>query len=117
MLAGAAGLWNLKRATSPVKFYDKPDIDFNLMGYTDLDPKDMVYFKTPGGHWVAAAEDEQNRLFMIDEIGDLYYDSGDADIGMYAVDTKGNLYNFYNDIDGERKITPVGNVSDMQRFK
>jgi hypothetical protein len=45
MLTGAAGLWSLKRATSPVKFYDKPDIDFNLMGYTDLDPKDMVYFK------------------------------------------------------------------------
>jgi hypothetical protein len=33
------------------------------------------------------------------------------------MDTRGNLYNFYNDIDGERKITPVGNVSELQSFK
>ena len=33
------------------------------------------------------------------------------------MDTQGNLYNFYNDIDGERKITPVGNVSDLRQFK
>ena len=140
-----------------------------------------MYFKTSGGNWVAASEDEDGRLFMIDEIGDLYYDSGEPDIGLYAVsgwgslpllyavggwgslpllytvghwgslpllyavggwgslhsnsrfmtyqlpfspshippqmDTQGNLYNFYQDIDGERKITPVGNVSDLQQFK
>ncbi len=44
-----------------------------------------MYFKTPGGRWVAAAEDEAGRFFMIDEVGDLYYDSGDPDIGLYAV--------------------------------
>ena len=33
------------------------------------------------------------------------------------MDTQGNLYNFYNDIDGERKITPVGNVADLRAFK
>ena len=33
------------------------------------------------------------------------------------MDTKGNLYNFYNDLDGERKITPVGNVAELQQFK
>ena len=33
------------------------------------------------------------------------------------MDTKGNLYNFYNDLDGERKITPVGNVTELQQFK
>ncbi len=36
---------------------------------------------------------------------------------MPQMDTKGNLYNFYDDLDGERKITPVGNVSDLQQFK
>lgn len=41
------------------------------------------------------------------QIGDLYYDSGDPEIGLYAMDTQGNLYNFYNDFGGERKITPV----------
>jgi hypothetical protein len=44
------------------------------------------------------------------QIGDLYYDSGDPEIGLYAMDTQGNLYNFYNDIGGERKITPVSHT-------
>lgn len=34
---------------------------------------------------MAAAEDEAGRFFMIDEIGDLYYDSGNPEVGMYAV--------------------------------
>ena len=27
-----------------------------------------MYFKTRGGHWLAAAEDELGRLFMVDEV-------------------------------------------------
>lgn len=30
-------------------FGDKPPIDFTLAGYTDMNPDDFVYFKTPGG--------------------------------------------------------------------
>lgn len=33
------------------------------------------------------------------------------------MDTQGNLFNFYNDIGGERKITPVGNIGDLKSFK
>ncbi len=33
------------------------------------------------------------------------------------MDTEGNLYNRYQDTDGQRKITPVGNVGDMKKFK
>lgn len=33
------------------------------------------------------------------------------------MDTEGNLYNRYQDTDGQRKITPVGNVRDMKQFK
>ena len=33
------------------------------------------------------------------------------------MDTEGNLFNFYRDVDGQQKITPVGNVSDLQSFK
>ncbi|GFH20667.1 uncharacterized protein HaLaN_17825, partial [Haematococcus lacustris] len=33
------------------------------------------------------------------------------------MDTQGNLFNFYTDEDRQRKITPVGNVSDLQSFK
>jgi hypothetical protein len=51
------------------------------------------------------------------KIGDLYYDSGDPQIGLYALDTNGNLFNIYRDADGARRTTPVGNVSDLARFK
>lgn len=33
------------------------------------------------------------------------------------MDTNGNLFNFYKDTDGSRRITPVGNVSDLKKFK
>ncbi|KAJ9507477.1 hypothetical protein QJQ45_006504 [Haematococcus lacustris] len=137
MLAGSAGLWLLNNTllpaclhihwatrrlahaaeTGPIQFADKPNVPFKLLGFTDLSEDQFVYFRTPGGNWVAAAEDQQGRLFMVDEIGDLYYDSGDRDVGLYAMDTQGNLFNFYTDEDRQRKITPVGNVSDLQSFK
>lgn len=36
---------------------------------------------------------------------------------IFQMDTHGNLFNFYTDTDGSRKITPVGNVSDLKKFK
>ncbi|KXZ41595.1 hypothetical protein GPECTOR_375g164 [Gonium pectorale] len=119
MLGGSAALWLLNnKVLYPVdSFGSKPPIDFSLAGYTDLRPEEFFYFKTPGGRWVAAAEDDQGRFFMIDEVGDLYYDSGDPDVGLYAMDTQGNLFNFYRDTDGQQKITPVGNVTDLKQFK
>ncbi len=33
------------------------------------------------------------------------------------MDTQGNLFNFYNEVGGERKITPVGNIADLESFK
>ncbi|MEW5301019.1 MAG: hypothetical protein WDW38_009412 [Sanguina aurantia] len=98
-------------------FGDKPDIPFDLVGYSDLAADKFVYFKTPAGSWVAAAEDKQGRFFMIDQAGDLYFDTGDPQVGMYAMDTQGNLFNFYVDTDGQQKITPVGSVNDLQKFK
>lgn len=59
----------MRAEAGPVRFADKPDIPFKLLGFTDLQEKDFVYFKTAGGHWVAAAEDEAGRLFMVDEVG------------------------------------------------
>lgn len=61
------------------------DFPFKLAGYTDVAPEEFVYAKTPGGNWVAAAQDPQGRLYMIDQVGDLYYDSGNPEIGMYVV--------------------------------
>jgi hypothetical protein len=33
------------------------------------------------------------------------------------LDPQGNLFNIYRDEQGQRTITPVGNISQMQRFK
>ena len=33
------------------------------------------------------------------------------------MDTNGNLFNIYGDVDGQRRTTPLGNVSDLTRFK
>lgn len=38
-----------------------------------------------GGNWIAAALDENGRQYIIDQAGDLYYDTGNPDIGIYAV--------------------------------
>lgn len=38
-----------------------------------------------GGNWIAAAQDMRGRMYIIDQAGDLYYDSGNPDIGIYAV--------------------------------
>jgi hypothetical protein len=55
---------------------------------------------------------------MVDELGDLYYDSGDPRLGMFAVDTRGDVYNFYQDVGGERRVTPLGNVDrDLRKMK
>jgi hypothetical protein len=34
---------------------------------------------------VASAVDERGRVYLVDEIGDLYYDSGNPEVGMYMV--------------------------------
>ena len=39
----------------------------------------------PGGNWIASAQDMRGRVYIIDQAGDLYYDSGNPDIGIYAV--------------------------------
>jgi hypothetical protein len=39
----------------------------------------------PGGNWIAAAQDMRGRMYIIDQAGDLYYDSGNPEIGIYAV--------------------------------
>jgi hypothetical protein len=62
-------LASISTELGPIQFADKPNVPFKLLGFTDLSEDDFVYFKTAGGNWVAAAEDEAGRLFMIDEVG------------------------------------------------
>jgi hypothetical protein len=62
-----------------------PDFPFQLAGYTDIAPEEFVYARTPQGNWVASAVDPAGRVFVIDQAGDLYYDSGNPQVGVYAV--------------------------------
>ena len=74
----------------PVEIGQPPaDFPFKLAGYTDVSPDEFVYAKTPGGNWIAAAQDPEGRLYMIDQVGDLYYDSGNPNIGLYVVSSLG----------------------------
>jgi len=85
--------------------------------YAGVPPGDFVFAQTREGRWLATAADEQGRLLMVDELGDLFYDSGDPKLGMYAVDARGDVYNFFQDAGGERRITPLGNISGLKKFK
>jgi hypothetical protein len=40
---------------------------------------------TPGGNPVAVFTDENSNIFLIDPNGNLYYDTGDPQIGFYFV--------------------------------
>lgn len=118
LLAGGAAYWLLLNKVL-ITMDTKPprDIPFAIMGAQDLGPDDFVYYKTPGGHWVAVSEDSEGRHFMIDEAGDLYYDTGDPEMGIYVMDRQGDLYNFYKGPDGQRQITPVGNIADLREMQ
>lgn len=119
MAIGTAAVWWWnKRVLPPVTLGSPPaDIPFSLAGYTDVAPGDFAYARTPGGNWIAAAADETGRVYVIDQAGDLYYDSGDPALGVIALDRQGNLFNLYLDESGSRAITPLGNVSQLTRFK
>lgn len=45
----------------------------------------MTYVTTKAGNQVAVAEDSRGRTFFIDKAGNLYYDTGDVNIGAYLV--------------------------------
>jgi hypothetical protein len=49
----------------------------------------LSWWRCAGGNWVAAAQDMRGRVYIIDQAGDLYYDSGNPDIGIYAVSDVG----------------------------
>ncbi|KAF8066169.1 PRY2 [Scenedesmus sp. PABB004] len=119
MALGTAAVWVWNRKVLPPVSVGTPPpgFPFELAGYTDVAAEDFVYARTPGGAWVAAAQDPAGRLYLIDQAGDLYYDSGRPETGIYVLDPQGNLFNVYLDDAGGRRVTPVGNISQMARFK
>jgi len=61
-----------------------PATIFNCQPPAVPPPLDVVCLPA-GGNWIASAQDMRGRVYIIDQAGDLYYDSGNPDIGIYAV--------------------------------
>ena len=49
------------------------------------DKEGMQYMMTKAGNQVMVGEDQDGRVYFIDKGGNFYYDSGDPEVGMYAV--------------------------------
>ena len=43
------------------------------------------YVTTKGGNKVAVYRDALNRVWMVDQAGDVFMDTGDPDVGVFAV--------------------------------
>ncbi|KAK9868064.1 hypothetical protein WJX84_000029 [Apatococcus fuscideae] len=77
------------------------------------DPDGLNYVKTKAGNWAMVNYDGSGRMYMIDEAGTLYYDTGEPAMGIYIVDLQGDMYNLFMDRDGEPNQVRVGNVADL----
>ena len=54
-----------------------------------MDDDGVAWTMTKGGHAVAVSFDEDGRYFFVDSAGDLFYDTGDEDVGFYVVSSIG----------------------------
>ena len=54
-----------------------------------MDDDGVAWTMTKGGHAVAVSFDEDGRYFFVDSAGDLFYDTGDEDVGFYVVSSTG----------------------------
>lgn len=75
------------------------------------------YLKTDKGNPVAVTADKRGNIMMVDQAGNLYYDAGSPQLGIYMVSMKGDLYNFYTDTEGEQQTSLLGNVQDLRSIK
>ncbi|KAK9835698.1 hypothetical protein WJX74_006156 [Apatococcus lobatus] len=77
------------------------------------DKEGYNYVKTKAGNFAMVNYDGSGRMYMIDEAGTLYYDTGEPSLGMYIVSLNGDMYNLFIDKDGEPNQVKVGNVADL----
>jgi len=90
------------------------DVPQMLIGAED----GFSYIKTDGGNKVLIAEDEAGRTFLVDQDGNLYYDSGIEEVGWYIVAASdGQVTNlFYDELnDGKLSRRVVGNIKDLRQ--
>lgn len=104
IMAGGTALWyGLLNSGTPVVGVDRK--------------RGLALLRTKGGNVVAAAQDEDGRVFIFDKAGNIYYDTEDAATGMYIVDRVGDTFNEYVDQDGQVQQVYVGNLKDIQSVK
>lgn len=63
----------------------RPSKECSNTSHTQTHKPALAHPQKTGGNWIAAAQDLRGRVYIIDQAGDLYYDSGNPDIGIYAV--------------------------------
>ncbi|KAK9800854.1 hypothetical protein WJX73_000228 [Symbiochloris irregularis] len=86
----------------------------SLMPEIRKDEYGISYVTTKAGNQVAVAEDPSGRTFFIDQAGNLYYDTGDKDIGAYVVDKDQHVFNVWIDKQEQPQRKYVGDLSDMR---
>ena len=64
--------------------------------YVD-DGGEQRYLKTDGGAYLALFEDQQGRPYFLDPKGNLWYDSGDPEVGMHRVAPNGDVFAIWED--------------------
>lgn len=81
------------------------------------DKAGIRYLKTDKGNPVAVTTDDRGNIMMVDPAGNLYYDTGSPQLGIYMVTMNGDMYNLYIDTEGEQQKALVGNVKDLRSIK
>ena len=77
------------------------------------------YLMTEGGAQLALFEDEKGRPYFLDPKGNMWYDSGDPDVGMHRIAPDGDVFALWEDPkSGEVLERRLGNIdSDIVDVK
>ena len=77
------------------------------------------YLMTEGGAQLALFEDEKGRPYFLDPKGNMWYDSGDPDVGMHRIAPDGDVFALWEDPkSGEVLERRLGNIdSDLVDVK
>lgn len=102
VLGGSLLSYAARKSTEP-KFYK--------------DEYGIRYLKTDKGSPVAVTADRRGNIMMVDRAGNLYYDAGSPQLGVYMVTMQGELYTIYMDDKGEQQTSLLGNVKDLRSIK
>lgn len=77
------------------------------------DKNGNLYVKTDGGNYLGVDFDEAGRMFLIDNKGNVYYDTGFVEGGIDVMSKDGEMYNMFRDKDGSVAKVRLGNRKDL----